>query len=246
MCGIYKRKHGASPQQAVEHSQRFQMNPNQSADHALQASLIANYPMAGSEALVDLPWGTAGANPLSQALEQKKGWLMDTASTLRLDPDSPAPMLVRLADSLRHSKFLRLDFGSPQEVSVLASMARVLPVQQKIGSMPLRELSTTQEGLELSELRRARRLLGPVPFEVRASGLRLADLTPARVDQIIATLKGEAEVVDFNLPEGQNPPVEVVQRLANAGLACTLRIPDEAARSQWDALGVGYCGIWAK
>ncbi len=248
LCGIYERKHGLSAATAVEHNRLFQMNPTSVPDHALQASLVANYPIANAPAgpPVDLRWGeqAAGPSPLAEAIAQKRGWVVAPDTALRLDPDAPAPMLQRLADSLREGAFLRLDFGSDREIDVLASMARVIPADQKMGSLQLRELTFDGSGgLSLAQLKRARQLLGPVPFEVRASGLKREDLTSRRVDELIAQVRGQVEVLDLNLPGGENPPVEVVQQLAKAGIACTLRLADDSAVSYWNSLGIGYLGL---
>lgn len=108
----------------------------------------------------------------------------------------------------------------------------------------MRELTIDGSGgLTLAQLKRSRQLLGPVPFEVRASGLKREDFTSKRVDELIAQVRGQAEVLDLNLPNGENPPVEVVQQLAKAGIACTLRLADDSAVSYWNSLGIGYLGL---
>ena len=139
---------------------------------------------------------------------------------------------------LRDGRFVRLHFRSSREIDVLASLARVLPQGQKMGSIQLKELSFGEAGeLDLAELRRARRLLGQVPFEVRASGLTSAVLTPQFLDDLVTRLDHQAEVIDLNLADRQNPSPEVRKYLWKHGLACTLHLPLE------DAADVGYLGL---
>jgi protein tyrosine phosphatase (PTP) superfamily phosphohydrolase (DUF442 family) len=243
MAGLYKRLQGCSPQEAVDFSKRFLMNPSVVPDHALQASLLANYPLPGQKDTLDLPWGMPGMpNPLAQALRRGQGWLLEPNSTVQLDLSSPAPALNRLADCLREGGFVRLHFRSAQEVDLLASLARVVPVEHKMGSMDLKELGCSQ-GLSLADLERARHLLGPVPFEVRASGLTTQNLTPEKVDQLAAMLADKAEVIDLNLEAGANPSAAVVRQLAERGLACRVRLSAQAPKSFWDTLDVGYLAL---
>lgn len=228
MAGLYERMNGVEPALVIEHNRRFHLDPSQYADHALQASLVANYPLPGHEEQYDVRWSNAPAvaSPVQLDLDQGKGWVLRPETTLRLIPEQPMPAMERLAQVLRDGSFVRLDFGSLREIKILASMARVVPKHQKLGSLALRELCFGGESCatNLEDLRLARRLLGPAPFEVRASGLTRQDLTPERVAQIAQLVKGEAEIVDLNLPNGENPPREVIQQLARAGLACTVRL----------------------
>ncbi|MBT9584107.1 tyrosine-protein phosphatase [bacterium] len=245
MAGLYKRQHGASPQEAVDFSKRFLLNPSLVPDHALQASLLANYPLPGRSETLDLPWGIPGqANPLALALARGKSCVIGPDSTVRFDLAAPAPALKQLAEALRRGSFVRLDFRTPQEVDMLASLGRVLPMQHKMGSLPLKELGSAQ-GLSLADLERARQLLGPVPFEARASGLTSQELTPDKVSKLADLLAGKAEVVDLNLPEGGNPSPEVVKQLAERGLACTVRFTTQAPKTFWDALDLAYLAVSA-
>ena len=241
LAGIYQREHGMDAQQAVDVSKRFQLSPSNTPDHALQASLLANYPLPGHDETLDLPWGIPGQpNPLTLALARGRGWLVDPRSRLQLDLNSPAPALTRLADSLRSGDFVRLEFRSPEEIDMLASLARVLPRQQKMGFVELQE-----GGLQMPDLERARHLLGPVPFEVRLHGLALKDLTSERVQQLADRFADKAEVLDLNLAEGENPTPQVLKQLAERGIGCTVHFTKTAPRAYWDALEIGYFALSA-
>jgi len=240
LAGLYERRQGLSSEEALAHSKRFQLNPSGNPQHALQASLLANYPLPGRRETLDLPWpGADEPNPLAVALARGQGWIVPAGSEVGLDLSAPEPALARMAESLRTGRFLRFRFTSPQDIDVLASLARVIPARQKMAVMGLQDLGCPR-GLSLADLERARRLLGPVPFEVEATGLKLADLAPARLEVLADLLAERAEVLDLNLPDGANPPVEVLKFFQNRGLACRLRFSKEWPKSRCDTLEVGY------
>lgn len=222
MAGIYERSQGASADEALKHSKRFQLNPALVPDHALQGSLLANYPLPGRSDTLDLPWaGAAGTvNPVKVALSNGRG--IAVPLRLRMDLQDPEPALKRLAQVLRGKELVCLEFRTPEEVDLLASLARVLPVPQKIGSMKL------GQGLTLEDLDRARRLLGPVPFEVVLSG----ELTAARM----AELEGHCEIVDL----GANPPDAVLEEMAKHGLYAHLRPDPKLPLAHYEAIGIGF------
>ncbi|MBX3170783.1 MAG: tyrosine-protein phosphatase [Candidatus Eremiobacteraeota bacterium] len=222
MAGLYERSQGVSPEEALRHSKRFQLNPALVPDHALQASLIANYPLPGHNDTLDLPWaGMAGAvNPVKVALANGRG--VSVPHRLHLDLQDPEPALKRLAEVLRSQEIVCLEFRTPEEVDLLASLARVVPVAQKIGSLKL------GEGLSMEDLDRARRLLGPVPFEVVLSG----EMTPARMAQ----LEGHCEIVDV----GVNPPEAVLEEMAKHGLYAHLRPDPKLPLAHYEAVGIGF------
>lgn len=222
MAGIYERSQGVSAEDALKHSKRFQLNPSMVPDHALQASLLANYPLPGHNDTLNLPWaGAASAvSPVKVALTTGRG--VSVPKRLHIDLQDPEPALKRLAEVLRGQEVVCLEFRTPEEVDLLASLARVVPVPQKIGSMKL------GEGLSLEDLDRARRLLGPVPFEVVLSG----EMTPARMAQ----LEGHCEIVDL----GVNPPDAVLEEMAKHGLYAHLRPDPKLPLAHYEALGIGY------
>lgn len=236
MAGIYKRSKGADALEVVNLSKRFQLSPSTSPDHALQASLLANYPLTGRTETLDLPWGMPGLkNPVGVG----KRVILPADATLWFDLANPAPALKRLGELLKRGGFVRLGFRTREEIDMLASLARVVPVHQKMGFVELRELGCAN-GLSLADLEQARHLLGPVPFEVRAGGLSAAALTPEKVEQLAELLNGKAEVIDLNLPDGQNPSEQVVRKFWERGLACRVRFTKAQPKSLWDNLELGY------
>lgn len=236
MAGIYKRWKGTDSLEAVELSKRFQLSPATTPDHALQASLLANYPLPGRGDTVDLPWGVPGLpNPVGRG----KSVVLPAGSSLWMDLADPAPALTRLVDLLKRGGFLRLGFRSRHEVNLLASLARVVPVHQKMGFLELRELGAVN-GPGLTDLDLARHLLGPVPFEVRCGGLTVEALTPEKVEQLAELLNGKAEVIDLNLPDGQNPSESVLRKFYEHGLVCRVRFTKAQPKSYWDNLELGY------
>jgi len=225
MAGLYERTLGVETQEALRHSKRFQLNPALVPDHALQASLIANYPLPGHPDTLDLPWGALGLNPLKVALAGGRGWVLPASGRLRFELANPEPGLKRLAEVLRGQEVACLEFTSPEQIDILASLARVVPVAQKMGSLKL------SDTLTLADLDRARRLLGPVPFEVVVSPDKLAS-----AESLAAQLQGHAEIIDF----GVNPPESVVLFLSQKGLACHLRPDVKLPLAHYDAIGIGY------
>jgi len=135
------------------------------------------------------------------------------------------PASGRLAEVLRGQEVACLEFTSPEQIDILASLARVVPVAQKMGSLKL------SDTLTLADLDRARRLLGPVPFEVVVSPDKLAS-----AESLAAQLQGHAEIIDF----GVNPPESVVLFLSQKGLACHLRPDVKLPLAHYDAIGIGY------
>lgn len=243
LAGLYERRRGLSSEEALTQSKRFQLNPSTNPQHALQASLLANYPLPGKRDRLDLPWaGADEPNPLALALARGQGWLVPADSEIRLDLAAQAPALTRLAESLRDGRFVRFRFTSPQDIDVFASLGRVIPLRQKMAVMALQDLGCPG-GLSLADLERARGLLGAVPFEVEAGGLRLEDLTPSWLETLADKLADKAEVVDLNLPDGANPPLEVLKYLQKRGIACRLRFSKEWPKSRCDALEIGYLGV---
>ncbi|MFN8610569.1 MAG: tyrosine-protein phosphatase [Vulcanimicrobiota bacterium] len=222
MAGLYERSNGLDAAEALAHSKRFQLNPAMVPDHALQASLIANYPLPGHTDTLDLPWGPPSANPLKAALAAGHGFKLPAGARLHLDLTDPEPALKRLAQVLRGQEMICLEFRSTDEVNLLASLARVIPQAQKMGWIEL------GDGLTLEDLDRARRLLGPVPFEVKISG----QLTPALLDQ----LEGRAEVLDL----GSNPSEAVLAEMAKHGLYAHLRADPKLPLAHYQALGFGF------
>lgn len=221
MAGIYERSLGVDAAEALQHSKRFQLNPTLVPDHALQGSMLANYPMPGHSETLDLPWGVPGAlNPVKVALSTGHG--IAVPARLAMDLNNPEPALKRLAEVLRGKELVCLEFRSAQEVDMLASLARVVPVTQKIGSMRL------GEGLTMEDLDRARRLLGKVPFEVVISG----EMTPARM----AELEGHCEIVDL----GVNPPEPILEEMAKHGLYAHLRPDPKLPLAHYEAVGIGF------
>ena len=221
MAGLYERTQGVSAEDALKHSKRFQLNPALVPDHALQGSMIANYPLPGHSETYDLTWGVGGAlHPVRVALQTGKGAAVP--SRLAMDLNNPEPALKRLADVLRNKEMVCLEFRTPQEVDLLGSLARVIPNVQKIGSMKL------DEGLSMDDLDRARRLLGPVPFEVVVTG----EMTPARMAQ----LEGHCEIVDL----GVNPPEAVLEEMAKHGLYAHLRPDPKLPLAHYEAVGIGF------
>jgi len=221
MAGLYERTQGVSAEEALKHSKRFQLNPALVPDHALQGSMIANYPLPGHSETYDLTWGVAGApNPVKVALSSGRGIAVPTR--LALDLNNPEPGLKRLAEVLRSKELVALEFRSPQEIDMLGSLARVVPIAQKIGTMKL------GEGLSMEDLDRARRLLGPVPFEVVLSG----EMTPARMAQ----LEGHCEIVDL----GVNPTEAVLEEMAKHGLYAHLRPDPKLPLAHYEAVGIGF------
>ena len=221
MAGIYERSLGVDAAEALKHCKRFQLNPALVPDHALQASLLANYPLPGHNDTLDLPWGSSiAANPVKVSLANGRG--VSVPNRLAMDLGNPEPALKRLAEVLRGKEMVCLEFRSPQEVDLLASLARVVPVGQKIGSMKL------GEGLTMDDLDRARRLLGPVPFEAILSG----EMTPARM----AELAGHCEIVDL----GVNPPEPVLEEMARHGLYAHLRPDPKLPLAHYEAVGIGF------
>lgn len=222
MAGIYERSQGLSAEEALKHSKRFQLSPALVPDHALQGSLLANYPLPGRSDTLDLPWaGVPGkVSPIKIALANGRG--VSVPKRLRLDLHDPEPALKRLAEVLRGREVVCLEFRTPQEVDLLASLARVVPLAQKMGSLKL------GDGLTLEDLDRARRLLGPVPFEVVLSG----EMTPARMAQ----LEGHCEVVDL----GVNPPEAVLEEMAKHGLYAHLRPDPKLPLAHYEAVGIGF------
>lgn len=225
LAGLYERTLGIDSSEALRHSKRFQLNPALVPDHALQASLLANYPLPGHQDTLDLPWGAPGLNPLKVALASGRGWTLPASARVRFDLANPEPALKRLAEVLRGREVVCLEFTSPEQIDILASLARVVPVAQKMGSLKL------SDRLTLADLDRARHLLGPVPFEVVVSADRMAAPEP-----LAAQLQGHAEIVDF----GVNPPEAIVQLLSQKGLACHLRPDIKLPLAHYDAIGIGY------
>lgn len=221
MAGLYERTQGVSAEEALQHSKRFQLSPALVPDHALQSSMIANYPLPGHSQTYDLTWGVAGApNPVKVALAAGRG--IAVPARLALDLNNPEPGLKRLAEVLRNKELVALEFRSPPEIDMLGSLARVIPIAQKIGTMKL------GQGLTLDDLDRARRLLGPVPFEVVLSG----EMTPARMAQ----LEGHCEIVDL----GVNPTEAVLEEMAKHGLYAHLRPDPKLPLAHYEAVGIGF------
>ncbi len=222
MAGIYERCAGVEASEALAHSKRFQLNPSVVPDHALQGSLIANYPLPGHTETLDLPWGPPAPNPVKTALVAGRGFSLAGSARLHLDLADPEPALKRLAAVLRGHELICLEFHTSQEIDLLASLARVVPSSQKIGYLKL------GEGLTLEDLDRARRLLGPVPFEVALSG----ELTPALMSQ----LEGHCEIVDV----GSNPSEATLTEMARHGLYAHLRSDPKLPLAHYQALGFGF------
>ena len=186
MAGFYQRARGLTPEQALEHDRQFLLDPARVPDHLLQASLIANLPLSklgleGSQGLVDLPWpARLDVNPVAAALELGQPVRLPDEATIRMDPENPAPALEKLAAAVRNGSFVRLEFGTGDDLEVLASLARGIPASQKMGVVQ-----------RLEDLDRARNLLGPVPFEVRVHIDERTDFAA-----LARALKGKAQIVN--------------------------------------------------
>lgn len=222
MAGLYERSAGVDASEALAHSKRFQLNPSVVPDHALQGSLIANYPLPGHTETLDLPWGPPAPNPVKAALVAGRGFSLPASARLHMDLADPEPALKRLAQVLRGQDLVCLEFRTPQEVDLVASLARVIPTSQKMGFLKL------GGGLALEDLDRARRLLGPVPFEVAISG----ELTPALMSQ----LAGHCEILDL----GSNPSEATLTEMAKHGLYAHLRSDPKLPLAHYQALGFGF------
>lgn len=221
MAGLYERSQGTSGEEALQHSKRFGLNPVLVPDHALQASFLANYPLPGRSETTDLVWKVAAApNPIKVGLAGGRG--VAVSRRIGLDLKNPEPTLRALAEVLSGREVVCLEFTEARQIDALASLARVLPVAQKMGSLKL------DEGLTLADLDRARRLLGPVPFEVVIRG----EMTPARMAQ----LEGHCEIVDL----GVNPPESVLEEMAKHGLYAHLRPETKLPLSHYEAVGIGF------
>jgi len=222
LAGIYERRQGIEASEALRHSKRFQLNPALVPDHALQASLLANYPLPGHTETLDLPWGVVGPSPIKLTMAGGHGYVLPAGARLRLDLNDPEPGLKRLAEALRGQQMVCLEFTGPRQIDIVASLARVVPVGQKMGSLKL------SQGLTMADLDRARHLLGPVPFEVVVAG----EMTPALMSQ----LEGHAEIVDL----GVNPPEATLLEMAKHGLYAHLRPDIKLPLAHYDAVGIGY------
>lgn len=221
MAGLYERSQGVSAEEALKHSKRYQLSPALVPDHALQASFFANYPLPGHVETSELTWGAPGLpNPVKVGLNAGRG--VAVASRVKMDLNNPEPTLRRLAQALSAREFVCLEFTDPAQIDVFASLARVLPVAQKMGSLRL------DGGLTLQDLDRARRLLGPVPFEVVLPG----ELTSARMAQ----LEGHCEIVD----SGVNPPESLLEEMAKHGLYAHLRPDSKLPLKHYEAVGIGF------
>ncbi|MBN9413938.1 hypothetical protein ABS71_21265 [bacterium SCN 62-11] len=221
MAGLYERSLGVSAEEALQHSKRFQLSPALVPDHALQASFLANYPLPGHSETSQLTWGVPGApNPVQIGLNAGRGVVV--RSRLKMDLKDPEPTLRRLAEVLITGELVCLEFTDPNQINVFASLARVLPVGQKMGSLRL------GDNLTVEDLERARRLLGPVPFEVVLTG----EMTPARMAQ----LEGHCQIVDL----GVNPPESVLEEMAKHGLYAHLRPDTKLPLKHYEAVGIGF------
>ncbi|MBS2036100.1 tyrosine-protein phosphatase [bacterium] len=222
MAGLYERSTGVEAADALAHAKRFQLNPALVPDHALQASLLVNYPLPGHTEVFDLPWGIGGLNPVKAALAAGTGFSLPPTARLHLDLSDPEPGLRRMAQVLRGQELICLEFRTREEVDLLASLARVIPVAQKMGCLKL------GDDLSLDDLDRARRLLGPVPFEVVVTG----PLTPA----LLAQLEGHCEIVDL----GTNPSEAQLTEMSKHGLYAHLRSDPRMPLAHYQALGFGF------
>ncbi|HEY4003269.1 MAG TPA: PilZ domain-containing protein, partial [Candidatus Xenobia bacterium] len=76
LVGAYLKHHGTSVQDILDASRRFLMNPDRKADHALQASFIATFPIGPPQSAAGPTWSDDRPHPVQQALQRGRGFVM--------------------------------------------------------------------------------------------------------------------------------------------------------------------------
>ncbi|HEY4003348.1 MAG TPA: PilZ domain-containing protein [Candidatus Xenobia bacterium] len=156
---------------------------------------------------------------------------------------------VLLRKALERDVFLKIVFEGPEVVNVLASMSRAIPHHRKMGQACVRELDVTGGerpcALSLADVDRARVLMGGgVFFELTCQGVTRQNLTDDLADALAEKVRGHGEVLNFNLPHGDNPPLSIVRRLwEKHRLVSALRIHCKADKVWWDAQQIPYVGV---
>ncbi len=153
---------------------------------------------------------------------------------------------------LRNSKApVKFDFKSEKAIDEMAKLAKLIPKERRMGHMFLWELTPKEymdkvknpyrrkliqyENFTLEQMLEAKRKLGNVPFVVSARGMTKAKVTDKEfLDYVGRTLKGKAEIVEFNLPGNEPPPPETVKYLwEKYGIMCEVKIRSLEEKVFW-------------
>ena len=153
---------------------------------------------------------------------------------------------------LKNSKApVKFDFKSEEAIDEMARLASLIPKERRMGHMFLWELTNPKvleetkdpnlralinyENFTLDQLAEAKRKLGNVPFVVSARGVTKEMVMDKNyLDYVGRTLKGKAEIVEFNLPNNDPPPPETVKYLwEKYGLMCEVKVRSPEEKLFW-------------
>lgn len=155
---------------------------------------------------------------------------------------------------MRSGTLLKCDFKSARSVEPFGYLAQMLPRHQKLGHSFVWEL--VLEGTELEDyeetqfldfqdVHRAKRILGEdVPFVVSCYGVMQENLTPELARTLAKKVVGTAEVINFNLPEGENVSVTIAYQMwKEFGLVKEIKIHSASEQAFWDGQSFPYLGL---
>jgi len=161
----------------------------------------------------------------------------------------PAPLIQYAKEK---GVFLKFDFKTPSVIEKFARLGEGIPPYRKMGHAFVKELVVEGTELEsyqkkelisIAQVDKAKNLLDGAPFQVSCHGVTLENLDYAMVDRLANRVKGHAEILNFNLPNNQNPPLHIVKYLwEKYGLATEIKIGDQKDKKFWDKAGIPYFG----
>lgn len=161
----------------------------------------------------------------------------------------PAPLVQYAKEK---GVFLKFDFKTPSVIEKFAQLGEDIPPHRKMGHAFVKELVV--EGTELAshekkdlssiaQVDKAKKLLDDAPFQVSCKGVTLENLDHDMVDRLAGKVKGHAEILNFNLPNHQNPPLKIAKYLwEKYGLVTEIKIGNQKDKKFWDKAGIPYFG----